>query len=263
MVTLIDDLITQVSKRIDLDSVQIKRVVPGFRFVGTMLENGACGMCFLVNKQHFYDENKTLRDFESISDLEVVKILQFAKHSDIDLEKCVGISMLNALSQHIIKKDLETYHLLFNSDPIAHIQFSKADQVVMIGGIGALFQKIRQIVKNVIVIDDRLKNASEFYIKSPETTQEHLDLADIVLITGSALANNTLELLLKWSKNAKDIVVVGPSAGFLPEPLFERGVTILSSMQVLNPKIVLDIIAEKGGTPHFKKYCKKYNILRK
>ena len=55
---------------------------------------------------------------------------------------------------------------------------------------------------------------------------------------------------------------MGPTASMIPEPLFDRGVSIVSGMQVLEPLKVLEAIAEGSGTPHFKKYCRKYNIIQ-
>ncbi len=263
MGTLIDDLISQISDVIDQDSLRIKNISKGFRFTGTMLENGSSGICFSIFNQEPINSCEYIRSMKSMKDLDVNKIIHFAKNIDSNLEKVIGIATINAVSQHVFKKTSEKYQLLFDDNPIEHVNFQENDRVVMIGNIGGFLPKIRELVEEVVVIDERLKNMNLPYIKNPEATQAHLNSADIVIITGSSIVNNTLEELLEWSTKAKEIVVVGPTAGFVAEPLFRRGVTILSSLQVLNPSKVLDIIAEGGGTPHFKKFCRKYNIIRK
>ncbi|NVM55550.1 MAG: DUF364 domain-containing protein [Candidatus Helarchaeota archaeon] len=263
MGTLIDDLIARVLEVIEQHPLRIKKISKGFRFTATLLEDGSCGMCFSVYNQEPIDSCEYVRSVKSMDQLDIVKILQFAKDSNENLEKLIGISTLNAISQHILKEHSENYHFTFDTDPIDHIEFEETDRVVMIGGIKAFLPKLQELVEDFVVIDKRLNNTKLPYMKSLETTQDYLHQADIVLITGSAIANNTLETLLKWIKTAKEVAVVGPSAGFVPEPLFDRGVTIVSGMQVLEPHKVMNIIADDGGTPHFKTYCKKYNIFRK
>ncbi|MHA1649324.1 MAG: Rossmann-like domain-containing protein [Candidatus Helarchaeota archaeon] len=263
---LIDDLISQVLAQIDQKTLHIKRISKGFRFTGTMLQDGSCGLCFSVFNQDPLDSCEYIRSVRSLEDLDIKKLLKFASNKENDLERVIGISVLNAVSQHILNQTQEKYQIIFDTDPLDHISFRETDLVVMIGYIGAFLPKLQGKVKNIAVIDDRLRDINlirtKEYIKSPESTQEYLRAADIALITGSSLATATLETLLGWIQNAREVAVVGPSAGFIPEPLFSRGVSIVGGMKILEPQKVLDIIAVGEGTPHFKRYCRKYNIMR-
>ncbi|MFX1295023.1 MAG: Rossmann-like domain-containing protein [Promethearchaeota archaeon] len=261
MDTLIKALTARVLEVADQKSLQIKKISKGLRFTGTILEDGSCGMCFSVFNQESLDSHKYIKNVKSPKNLDIIKLLQFVENLENNLERIIGISVLNAVSQHILKQEMKNYYVTFDTHPIEHIQFKMTDRVVMIGAIRSFLPKLHELVNNFVVIDNRFNDNNFPNVKNPETTKEQLHQADIVFITGSALANNTLESLLKEIKVAKEIAVVGPTAGFLPEPLFDRGVTILSSMQALQPDKVLQIISENGGTPHFKKYCKKYNII--
>jgi uncharacterized protein (DUF4213/DUF364 family) len=259
--TLIEDLIAEVSKIALRDKLRIKKINKGFKFTGTMLESGACGLCFSVFNQDLIDSYDEIKRAECLKALDTVKILKLAEDLEINLRRILGISALNAVSQHYLWRSEERYDFTFDSDPIDHMTIRPSDKIVMIGYIGAFHLKLQRITKNVLVIDDRLEDLKVPYLESSKATEKSMQDADIVLITGSSIVNNTLEELLTWSTYAREVAVVGPTAGFLPEPVFRRGVTMISGMQVLSPEKVLAVIEEGGGTPHFKPYCRKYNIL--
>lgn len=259
---LVQDLIDRIEERIDVNSLQIKAISKGVRFTCTVLETDSCGMCFSIFNQDPIEKCSYIGSDPSLKNIEIDKILQFATSLDNGLERVIGISTLNALSQLILKRDLKLYQVLFNTNPHEHLKFHSKDRVVLIGKIPGFYREIRPMVRETIIIDHSLSNTNLPYVKNPDTTQEYLSQADIAIITGSAIANNTLGTLLKWCKCAREIVVVGPSAGMVPGPLFDRGVTILSSMRVLEPDRVLQKIKEGEGTPQFKKYCQKYNIIK-
>lgn len=261
MPKLIDDLIAEVLGAPDFRTLRISKISKGYFFTGTMLEDGSCGLCYSLFNQDPINSCTYLQKFDSFGDLDLAKILEFAK-SEKDLERILGISCLNAISQHILKTELPGYRILFKTDPIDHITFKPGDRVVMIGNIRGFLPKLLAHVEEVAVIDDRVQNSEMLTFKHLKDTQAQLQEATIVFITGSSIANNTLEPILKWSENAREIAVVGPSAGMIPEPLFTRGVTILSGMQVMDPNAVLQTIVDGQGTPSFKQYCIKYNILR-
>jgi len=259
---LIEDLVAEVVKGVDLETLRISKISKGYYFTSTVLNDGSCGLCYSLFNQDSLESCPYIQKINSFESLDLGKILGFAKNIKNDLERVVGISCLNAVSQHILKAESNHYRILFNSDPIDHIPFEKTDRVVMIGNIRGFLPKLQALVEDVAVIDDRLQDIELPSFKRLETTQEQLKEATIVFITGSAIANNTLEPVLTWIENAREITIVGPSAGMIPDPLFARGVTILSSMQVMEPNEVMRVIGEGEGTPSFKQYCKKYNILR-
>jgi uncharacterized protein (DUF4213/DUF364 family) len=262
LLKLIDELIAAVSQA-DLKSLRINKISKGYYFTGTMLADGSCGLCYSLFNQDPISACVYLRESKSFESLDLSKILGFARNSERDLERIIGLSCLNAISQHLLKRESHRYHILFKTDPIDHITFNKADKVVMIGNIRGFLPKLQALAEDVAVIDDRVQHSELPSFKRLEETQAQLKDATIVFITGSAIANNTLEPVLKWSENAREIAVVGPSAGMIPDPLFTRGVTILSGMQIMEPKAVLQTIEGGKGTPYFKQYCNKYNILRK
>jgi uncharacterized protein (DUF4213/DUF364 family) len=73
-----------------------------------------------------------------------------------------------------------------------------------------------------------------------------------VLITGTAIANGTIDHLLDLSKRAREVAIIGASAGILPEVLFERGVTVIGGVKVTDADRMMQVVSEGGGTPALK-----------
>ncbi len=91
--------------------------------------------------------------------------------------------------------------------------------------------------------------------------EEVLLCADIAIITGTALANGTIDRLPELSKNTRQKGLTGPTASVFPDPLFKHGATLIGGIKVADGEKIMQIISEGGGTPNFKTACK--NIIVK
>ena len=110
-------------------------------------------------------------------------------------------------------------------------------------------------------IFERGRSVDDTVLPDP-ASEELLPKADIVIITGSAIANGTIGRLLELSKNARTVGIVGPSASIIPDPLFKRGVDVIGGRIVTNPERAMQIVAEGGGTPQLKGVTRKFVITQ-
>jgi len=84
-----------------------------------------------------------------------------------------------------------------------------------------------------------------------ENSQEVLNSADVLIITGVTLVNHTLESILASARPGAEIAVMGPTASMVPEPMFERGVRLMGGVWVKRPDELLDVLAAGGSGYHF------------
>ena len=75
--------------------------------------------------------------------------------------------------------------------------------------------------------------------------------ADVLIVTGTTLLGGDLEGILAAAKQDAEIAVMGPTASFFPQPLFERGVRVVGGVWVLRPDEILDVLAAGGSGYHF------------
>lgn len=84
-----------------------------------------------------------------------------------------------------------------------------------------------------------------------ENSVETIQQADVLFITGVTLINHTLEGILKAARPQAEIAVIGPTASFLPDVLFERGVRVVGGVWVQKPDELLEVLAAAGSGYHF------------
>jgi uncharacterized protein (DUF4213/DUF364 family) len=89
------------------------------------------------------------------------------------------------------------------------------------------------------------------FFRPAERAPDVLPEADVVLITGSTLVNNTLEDLLGLVRPDARVTIVGPTVGMLPDAFLARGADVLGCVHITDPDAFLDLLAEGGSGYHF------------
>lgn len=233
------------------DEVKVEQVVLGLGYTGVRLSDGHAGLCYT-----FQDEIAQAAGHCQISDLAgtmagspAVSLAEKAKSWDIS-ESVVGVATLNALSQIVIDKNPGNY-IIQSGDVLNHVKITKKDVVALVGYMQPLVPSIEAKAEKLYIIEKTPTRRDEGVL--PDTAaDEILPRADIVLITGTAIANGTIDHLLKLAAKAEQVAVVGASAGILPEVLFDRGVTIVGGAKITNVDRMMQVVSEGGGTPALK-----------
>ncbi|TXT60341.1 MAG: hypothetical protein BAJALOKI2v1_110001 [Promethearchaeota archaeon] len=196
-----------------------------------------------------------------IADQCFLKVLEWCL-LPLSIQKIVGIATLNAISQYIMSfikyKDLEI-------DLMKHLNITADSNITFIGLIKPLIRKVGSITESITIID---RNTSLEQFKSYKllSTTDNLSESalntDIVFCTGTSLINNTLDQILElYRTRVQDFILIGPSAGLIPDILFEKGVTVVGGMRIIDIENTFKIIQEGGGTKFFKEFGEKYNLI--
>jgi hypothetical protein len=109
-----------------------------------------------------------------------------------------------------------------------------------------LYPKRRQEMEAVAADYERRWPGKRITLSDGRDTQQRLHQTDVVAITGSALANGTLDALLEAARGVPRIVVQGQSASIHPKILFDRGVHLLATT-VKPPALVQLAAADVEG----------------
>jgi len=75
--------------------------------------------------------------------------------------------------------------------------------------------------------------------------------ADVLLVTGTTLLNDTLDEILAVARPDACKVVVGPTVGLVPDAYLRRGCDVLGTIRVTHADEFLDVLAEGGSGYHF------------
>jgi uncharacterized protein (DUF4213/DUF364 family) len=170
------------------------------------------------------------------------------------VDRVLGLAAINAICQGLLLAHAEV--LDWTSDPLGLLDPRPGDRIGMVGLFGGLAARIVAAGAQLVVIelDPALAGPRDGY----EVTLDRGALAgcDKVLSTTTLALNDTLDEVLDACRGARSIALVGPGGGFLPDPLFARGVTLLGGSAVVDRDAF--VAAAARGEPwggSVRKYC--------
>jgi uncharacterized protein (DUF4213/DUF364 family) len=221
-------------------------------FGAIRLEDNSVGIVYLglseETKKKAQEYNTT--ELEGKNPFDLVKEI----NSNNLFQKILGFGALNAISQFIF--NTVGYKFDFTTDSMGLLNLDEGDLIGMVGFFPPLIKRIKNMDIPLIVIEKKERLVQKH--KNWEVTLEPSKLKNCnkVLCTSSTVLNNSLDDILKYANNAEKISIIGPTAGFLPDPLFERGVDVIGGTYVSNPALFMDLIRQnKKWGPSTRKYC--------
>lgn len=250
-----------------LDGLVVERLVVGVFFVGVKLSNGCGGVAYTPPDVVRNAGNRILKGNGKTPFIRGMGVTQvMAGDVPGPFAGVIRLATLNALSVPFLE---DGRYRVDESGDLSGVQsLFRNRRICMVGAIIPLLKKLKHVgTAGVSIIDrkqDTRAEAEEGYgtFISPERTAEILSRCETAVFTGAAIANNSIRELLGQVPRDAAIAVAGPTAGFVPEPLFRRGVAMVGTVVVSDSDRALDILAEGGGGYRLFKECvRKINLL--
>ncbi|HOO41774.1 MAG TPA: DUF364 domain-containing protein [Syntrophales bacterium] len=243
----------------DLESLSVEKTVIGLFFTGVKLNNGVGGVCFTPIKTipEAVCCPSSARAMPASGKLKDRKVKQFLDDmfADNPLKRTMGIAVMNALSTVCWqKRPPESYEIKIGVDALDEVTIPEEGFVVVVGALVPAIKALKQRGKPFGILElDPLtlkKDELEFFVPFQQASAA-VPKADLVIVTGTTLINDTLEELLRLRKPQARVVVLGPTVSMLPDAFFSRGVDVLGGIMVTDADRLLDLIAEAGSGYHF------------
>jgi len=178
-----------------------------------------------------------------------LELLNFAYSWDL-VERVIGIATVNALSQIVLEAHPDRY-ALEERNLIDVLEVGQEEVVVLVGLIKPFVPVFKAKAKQLYILERRAPR--ERGILPDTACEEVIPEADVVVITGSTLANGTIDRLLELAENARMVALVGPTVSCLPDPLFNKGADLVGGIRIFDPDKAVQVLMEGGGTPQLKK----------
>jgi uncharacterized protein len=243
----------------ELEEITIERAVVGLFFTGVKLSNGTTGASATpiksIPEAVCCPSSAMAMPFPGkLAGRRAADVAREAL-SGHGIRRAVGIAAVNALAdccwQRRPHPDVELQHGVdaFDATDIRH-----GDNVVVVGAFVPFLKELKRRGQAFLVLeqDSSTLKADELpFFRPAEQAAEILPNADVVLITGSTLVNNTLEHLLALTRPDARVTVVGPTVGMLPDAFLARGADVLGCVRITEPDAFLDLLAEGGSGYHF------------
>lgn len=255
----------------ELDEITVERAVLGLFFSGVKLSCGTGGLCFTPVKEIpeavcCPSSARAMPLSGKLGGRKAAAYLEDIFSGNI-LKKALGIAVLNGLSAYCQeKKPPENYEIRIGIDAFDEADVNKYSKTVVIGALVPILKKLLQAGSDFKVLEmDRatLKPAELAHYAPPEQAPIFVPEADLLVITGVTILNDTLPDILSHVKEGAEVIVTGPTAGMLPDAFFKRGVTVMGGILVTKPDELLDVIAEGGSGYHFFEKSAERIVIRK
>lgn len=220
--TMIIDKILQAAKPY-LEGRTIKDAVLGLSLIAIELDNGDIGSSYML-REDLPSGCSVFGFAQDIIGEDAFEVAKLAKEGRDDAQRGVGVAVLTAASYQQNLIDVENPSSTFG------VEVLTTDTVGMIGYIPPIADKLWEKAKDVIIFDNGISKSGEEVKGVYEMIDQPrlLPKCDVVLITGTAIINGTIDELLKISSNAREIVMVGSSTPMYPDAFKDTKVTVLA-----------------------------------
>ncbi|SRR5579884_387777 len=258
--SILDDTIAAIGAVLgsELERIAIDRVVVGLFFTGVKLDNGIAGACATpiktIPEAVCCPSSAMAMPFPGKLRGRRAADLAREAFSAHGIRRAIGIATVNALADYCWRRrphpDVALHH---GVDAFDATEIRPGDRVVVVGAFVPFLKELKRRGQPFLVLeqDPATLKADELpFFRPAEAAAEILPQADVVLITGATLVNNTLEDLLALSAAAR-VTIVGPTVGMLPDAFLARGADVLGCVRITAPDPFLDLLAEGGSGYHF------------
>ncbi len=227
---------------------RVKDVRIGLGYTAVQLESGRTGVAFTF-RQDLPGGCSVFPGLRPLAGRKVGDLLPCFDSTE-KIEAAVGLATVNALSNYQPRGAQE-------GDILEFLNLTSEDTVGMVGYFGPLVLELKKKSRRLHIFE-KVEQPGE--ILPEEVALKLLPRCQVALITSTTLLNNTLDAILEASRSCREVVLLGASTPFLPEVFRDTPVTVLSGIEVLDNKGILQIVSEGGGMQFFKKNVKKINL---
>ena len=229
------DLARQMSDRLNAPRVR-EFILPPKRppgakqceFCALELDDGSVGLTYVS----LGDTLPVMQDAVRPADLTGLSALSLAEGyaKDDPASRAVGFAAINALSQAVFAK--AGWLPDEAADSLGAVKPQAGERIGMVGLFPPLVPSIIQAKASLTVLEMRADLAGDH--DGFRVTLNPRDLADCrkVVSTCTIMLNHTVDAVLAACRGAGYLAIVGPTAGCIPDPLFDNGVKALGGRRV-------------------------------
>jgi uncharacterized protein (DUF4213/DUF364 family) len=199
-------------------------------FCAVQLEGGATGIAYALLGDT--RERLRARDAGVSASLGVRALVEGLAAAD-PAARALGLAALNALTRHLLDRagwvpDLAT-------DSFGSLARSPGGRLGMVGFFPPLAQRAQAAGIPLTVLELKPELVREEPGLTVTLDPALLSGCGEIVCTSTVLLNDSVDRVLAAASGARELVVIGPGAGFVPDPLFARGVTGTGAAWVTDP----------------------------
>ena len=231
---IIDDLIEYSLAKVR--PRKIKDVRAGLGYTCVMLDNNDCGLAYSF--RNALGENcDALSIAGSLIGKSGEEIIPWLKDSNC-LKSAIGLATINAVLNN--KQEILNVGNILGTTAVA-----PSDTIGMVGMVKPVFEALESVTRNIYVFEENVMKCGDIYYENSISIR--LPECNVVFIKATCIMNHTLDKVLLYCKNAREVCIIGPSTPLCPAVFHRYGVSLLAGSIVKNADSILEIISQGGG----------------
>ncbi len=211
------------------------------QFMAISLEGGATGISFVLLPDEKMEEYTALQPSAFVEKNPRGFALEFG--NDDPVKEMIGLASINAICQHVMKET--NFAVDSATDSLGLLSVSSGDRVGMVGLFSGLIKTIKKANAELVVIEKNEHLIQKFPDLPITLDATKLGKCNKILCTSTTILNNSLDEILAHCSPDAFVSIIGPTAGYFPDPLFARGVDVVGGRIVKNGAQFLQLLAEK------------------
>jgi len=169
--------------------------------------------------------------------------------------RSLALAAVNALSRHLL--DRARFEPDFATSSLGSLDLGPDDRLGMVGFFPPLVRRARDQNIPLTVLELKSELVQEAPGFSVTLDPARLGECTKIVCTSTTLLNDSLQAVLAYASGCREFVLIGPSAGCIPDPLFARGVTAVGGAWVTDPGALMDRL---GRGERWGDACRKFSV---
>jgi hypothetical protein len=211
------------------------------QFMAISLEGGAAGISFVLLPDEKMEEYIALQPPDFVGKNPRGFALEFGNENPV--KEMISLATINAICQHVMRET--NFAVDSATDSLGLLSVSPGDGIGMVGLFSGLIKTIKKAGAELVIIEKKDQLVQEFPDLPITLDATKLSTCNKILCTSTTILNNSLDEILAHCSPDAFVSIIGPTAGYFPDPLFARGVDVVGGRMVKNGALFLRLLAER------------------
>jgi len=210
-------------------------------FMALSLAGGATGISYVLLPDAKEKAYAALRPSDFVGQDPREFALEFGSGDPV--REMISLAAINAICQQVMRDT--DFPVDSATDSLGLLSVSAGDKLGMVGLFFPLIPSVKKAGAELVVIEKK-EHLIKKYPELPITLDPtRLNTCNKVLCTSTAILNNSLDEILGQCAPDALVSVIGPTAGYFPDPLFNRGVDVVGGRVVKDGDLFLQLLTEQ------------------